>query len=78
LHEFVALYLNPVHEAGERHRTFDVTDVLSDADCRLDLTWSDPATQLRAPGLARLNELSKLVADDLQRALALITKFPGS
>jgi type I restriction enzyme M protein len=74
LQEFVTLYANSIREDGERHRTFDVRDVLSDPDCRLDLTWSDPAIQSRAPGLARLDELSKLVADDLQRALDLIAK----
>jgi type I restriction enzyme M protein len=74
LQEFVTLYANPIREDGERHRTFDVKDVLSNPDCRLDLTWSDPAIQSRAPGLARLDELSKLVADDLQRALDLIAK----
>jgi len=74
LREFVALYSDPNHEGGERHRSFDVADVLSDPDCRFDLTWSDSAMQSRAPGLARLDELSKLVADDLQRALALIAK----
>ena len=78
LREFVALYSGLNREDGERHRSFDVTDVLSNPDCRLDLTWSDPAAQSRAPGLARLDELSKLVADDLQRALALITKSTGS
>lgn len=78
LREFVALYSDATREDGERHRTFDITDVLSNPDCRLDLTWSDPAMRLRAPGLERLDELSKLVADDLQRALALIAKPPGS
>jgi len=74
LREFVALYSDSAREEGERHRSFDVVDVLRDPDCRFDLTWSDPATRSRAPGLARLDELSKLVADDLQRALALIAK----
>lgn len=78
LREFVALYADLNREDGERHRSFDVTEVLADPDCRLDFTWSDPATRTRAPGLARLDELSKLVADDLQRALALIAKSPGS
>ncbi|NTH43962.1 N-6 DNA methylase [Agrobacterium rhizogenes] len=78
LREFVTLYSDPAREDGERHRSFDVAEVLSNPDCRLDLSWSDPATRLRAPGLARLDELSKLVADDLQRALALISKPPSS
>lgn len=78
LREFVELYSNPVREDGERHRSFDTAEVLRNPDCRLDLTWSNPTTRLRAPGLDRLDELSKLVADDLQRALALIAKPPAS
>lgn len=78
LQEFVALYGDPVRRNGDRHRSFDVAELLADPDCRLDLTWSDPALRVRAPGLTRLNELSKLVADDLQRALQLIAKPPGS
>lgn len=78
LRDFVALYSNPSREDGERHRSFEIAEVLSDPDCRLDLTWTDPAMRSRVPGLARLDELSKLVADDLQHALALISKQRGS
>lgn len=76
LQDFVILYSDPARKDGERHRSFDVAGVLSDPDCRLDLTWSDLTIRPRAPGLARLDELSKLVADDLQRALALIAQSP--
>jgi type I restriction enzyme M protein len=77
LREFVSLYSNSGRENGERHRWFETARVLADPDCRLDMTWSEEESQSRTPGLARLDELSKLVAEDLQRALALITKQPG-
>jgi type I restriction enzyme M protein len=38
LREFIALYSDRTREVGERHRSFDVADVLSNPDCRLDLT----------------------------------------
>jgi type I restriction enzyme M protein len=75
--DFVSLFSNPQRADGERHRSFQTASVLADPDCRMDLTWSDPGLLPRTPGLARLEELSKLVSDDLQRALALILKPPG-
>ncbi|UFZ05056.1 type I restriction-modification system subunit M [Bradyrhizobium ontarionense] len=77
LREFVSMYFDAARKDGERSRSFDVKRVLSDPDCRLDMTWGDPANRPRAPGLARLDELSRLVADDLLRALALIAKPNG-
>lgn len=77
LREFVTLFKAEMREPGERHRTFETTAVLADSDCRLDLSWIDPTLPTRAPGLARLDELSQLVADDLQRALALIARAPA-
>ena len=76
LQEFVALYADPDRSSGQRHRSFEAADVLAGPDCRLDLTWSDPTLRGRTPGLARLDELSRLVADDLQCALALIAQLP--
>jgi type I restriction enzyme M protein len=77
LEEFVASFRSGVRQDGERSRTFDGRQILETADCRLDLVWNDATAQARTPGLARLDEISRLVADDLQRALALITKPPG-
>ena len=77
LREFVTLFKLPEREPSDRYRTFDTAALLKDADCRLDLSWTDPTTPSRAPGLARLDELSELVADDLQRALSLIAKAPS-
>jgi type I restriction enzyme M protein len=76
LREFVTLYKSSAREDGERTRSFDTKRILADPDCHLDLAWSVASSQSRAPGLAKLDELSRLVADDLQRALALILKPP--
>lgn len=57
----------------DRFRSFDAQKILATSECRLDLTWENSSTQLRKPGLARLDEISRLVADDLQKALALIS-----
>lgn len=77
LREFVSLYSDSTRRNGERHHWFETRRILADPDCRLDMTWGEGASQARAPGLARLDELSSLIAEDLQRALALIIKRPG-
>ena len=61
-------------KSRERCRSFSARGSLATSDCRLDLVWSDESIPLRTPGLARLDEISRLVADDLQRALSLIAK----
>jgi type I restriction enzyme M protein len=76
LREFVTLYKSEYRGEGERHRFFETKALLADPDCRLDLTWASANAVVRAPGLARLDELSSLVADDLRKALDLITKSP--
>lgn len=77
LREFVTLFKSEHREEGERHRSFQTQALLADSDCRLDLTWASANAAVRAPGLARLDELSSLVADDLRKALELITKPPS-
>ena len=85
LKEFVTLFRagfqSDVHVAGaqaaSRLRSFGTAQILSTPDCRLDLAWDDPFMQQRTPGLARLEEISRLVTEDLQRALALISKPPS-
>lgn len=72
LREFVTLYKSADRESGERHRSFATSQILASPDCRLDLSWSPAGGLQRAPGLARLDELSGLVADDLRKALDLI------
>jgi type I restriction enzyme M protein len=76
LQEFVDLY-RPGHRldralstvATERWRRFSINDIAASRDCSFDLTWSG----VRAPieqGLSRLDEISRLLTQDLQRALA--------
>jgi type I restriction enzyme M protein len=78
LQEFVGLFRSHTGLAGAqgaaRLKSFDAKQILSTADCRLDFAWKDPSAQQRSPGLARLDEISRLVAKDLHRALALISK----
>ena len=57
---------------------FSVKEALGTGDCQLDLSWSDDAGELRDPRLARLEQISELVADDLTRALTLIRDLQGS
>jgi type I restriction enzyme M protein len=80
LQEFVDLY-RPGHRldralgtvATERWRRFSIKDIAASRDCSFDLTWSG----VRAPieqGLSRLDEISRLLTQDLQRALASIAE----
>jgi type I restriction enzyme M protein len=77
LDDFVRMYrygaespaLKP--ESGDlsrRWRCFDVGDILASQECSLDLAWRDETADSPA-SLARLNEISRLIAADLQRAL---------
>lgn len=77
LREFVTLYKSEQRGKGERHRSFQTQVLLADPDSRLDLTWASTNGVVRAPGLARLDELSSLVAEDLRKALELIAKTPS-
>jgi type I restriction enzyme M protein len=79
LEEFVALFrsgfrCSPSSTAlrGERFHRFEARHVLETDNCGLDLTWDDGSAPTRVSSLARLEEISRLVADDLRRALALI------
>jgi type I restriction enzyme M protein len=77
LREFVTLFKSEHRGDGERHRSFDTQALLTDPDCRLDLSWANANAVVRAPGLARLDELSSLVAEDLRKALELFTRRPN-
>jgi type I restriction enzyme M protein len=59
--------------ARERSRGFDAAQILATTECRLDVAWEE-SIQARAPGLARLDEISRLIAEDLERALTLLGK----
>lgn len=78
LREFVTLFKSERRGDGERHRSFETRALLADPDCRLDLSWANANAVVRAPGLARLGELSSLVAEDLRKALELITRPPDA
>ena len=56
-----------------RWRRFEVAQVLSDEDARLDFQWE--ATEMPAsPVGSRLDEISTLIASDLRRALACLER----
>lgn len=86
LDEFVSLYRSDavrdgtnseLTSDGSSSRSYRVTDILQTKDCLLDMAWSSESREKRQPGLARLDEFSRLVAEDLQRALSLIAKPKG-
>jgi type I restriction enzyme M protein len=81
LEEFVTLFRSGFRasrakaaKSHARFRSFRTLDVAASADCRLDLAWDDASLKQRTPGLVRLNELSMLITEDLQRALALLNQ----
>ena len=80
LGDFVAHYrdgfIKETQEGG-RFRLFRDEDVLASPDCQLDLAWRDDADDDQGTGLVRLERISERVADDLTRALALITNLQG-
>jgi type I restriction enzyme M protein len=81
LDEFVVMYKENHHGgrdkeliANARSRTFDTAALLLSEGCRLDIAWAGEAeAQERRPGLSRLDEISRSIASDLERALELIT-----
>jgi type I restriction enzyme M protein len=85
LDEFVSLYKSddirngantaPTSE-GASSRVYRIRDILQTEDCLWDMAGSGDGPKVRQPGLARLDELSRLVTEDLQRALSLIAKVP--
>ena len=71
---------NFVEESQEdtRFRLFSVKEVLGTGDCQLDLAWCDDADDSHDSRLARLDQISDMVASDLTRALALIRDLQSS
>ncbi|MFA5914421.1 MAG: class I SAM-dependent DNA methyltransferase [Sterolibacterium sp.] len=83
LDEFVSLYRSGAARDGTHRRLalkasssriYRVVDILQSDGCLLDMASTNESPEKRQPGLARLDELSRLVAEDLQQALLLITK----
>lgn len=78
--EFVDLY-RPGDRAGRsagdghpRWRAFDRVAVIADEDARLDLSWSGAGPSEAPNSLSRLDELSDLIAEDLETALMHIRR----
>ena len=59
---------------GARWRAFDRTAILASEDSRLDLSWAETAPQQAQSSLSRLDELSNLIAEDLELALSHIRR----
>ncbi len=81
LGDYVRLYgadFTAEEQANLRFRLFKVADVLASPDCQLDLAWRDDDGEDQGPGLARLERISDRVADDLTRALAIISDLRGA
>lgn len=81
LDEFVKLYKSKKSRAnagekltdqGASSRSYRIQEILATENCLWDMAEAEDQNQKRQPGLARLDELSRLVAGDLLRALALI------
>jgi type I restriction enzyme M protein len=80
LQEFVALYRPDARSKRtlksaleERWRKFSIKDIAATRDCSFDLTWSGVRAPLEG-GVSRLDEISRLLTEDLHRALASIAK----
>lgn len=58
-----------------RWRSFDKAAILAGNDARLDVSWSDDQTAAPVQSLSQLDELSGLIADDLERALSHIRRL---
>lgn len=81
LDEFVQLFksgkarreaAHTITALGSSSRSYGIQEILATDECLWDMAGGDDGSNARQPGLARLDELSRLVADDLQRALTLI------
>lgn len=80
LREFVEMYrerqtkpysLGDGRESSPRWRMFETAKILSTTDCSLDLSWRAQSAETAAGSpLIRLEEISKLINEDLQRALS--------
>jgi type I restriction enzyme M protein len=80
LADFVARY-RPVDRSSRqidisdaRWQAFDHRSILAGQDARMDFTWAEPAEQPTRNSLSRLDELSNLIAEDLERALSHIRR----
>jgi type I restriction enzyme M protein len=61
--------------AGPRWRYFDRASILASTDARLDLSWTEETPQAVPSSLSRLDELSGLIVEDLERALTHVRRI---
>ena len=77
LQEFVELYSSnrsesneePLGEISVRWRRFDQVSIRDSEECSLDIAWRPESEEAKRSGVDRLDELSRLIAEDLHRAL---------
>ena len=77
LQEFVELYRSDRHKSDEdplggmsgRWRKFDQESIRDSEECSLDIAWREESEEAKRVGVDRLDELSRLIAEDLRRAL---------
>jgi type I restriction enzyme M protein len=83
LAEFIDVYMpasrvsrgeDPVRS---RWRPFWLDDIRAKPSCSLDLKWSVPSSVAEEPAGSRLDEISRLIADDLRRALEHLERASG-
>lgn len=80
LDEFVRLYHTrdeASEEVTERWRAFDIQAILNDPEAKLDIAWSKDVPMPRGSSLSRLDDLSRLIAADLEYALEQIAAAAG-
>ena len=77
LQEFAELYTSnrtignkrPHDGTSARWRGFDQEAIRGSEECSLDIVWRADSVEAKRTGTDRLDELSRLIADDLRRAL---------
>ena len=80
LQEFVELYRSdrctsdegPLDGVSGRWRKFGQESIRDSEECSLDIAWREESEEAKRVGVDRLDELSRLIAEDLRRALDLV------
>ena len=60
-----------------RWRQFGLDDIRATPSCNLDLKWSITSPETQEANRSRLDEISRLIADDLRRALEHLERASG-
>jgi type I restriction enzyme M protein len=82
LDDFVRMYRSRAEETPhqferQRWRAFDISELLKDADARLDIAWDQESPAPLGSSLSRLDNLSRLISADLENALLQIARVAG-